>query len=76
MGALGEATEDGVPIVGGGSVDAPENLAGEGEVTGGGGEGAELEELGSGSVELEFPGGDEMGLELLDVNERDAFLQQ
>jgi len=41
---LGQASENGVPVVGGGALDSPENLACEGEVAGGG-DGAELEEL-------------------------------
>jgi len=72
---LGQASENGVPVVGGRGLDSPENLACEGEVAGGG-DGAELEELCAGRVELEFAGCYEMGLELLHANQRGAFLQQ
>ena len=59
--AIGEAADDGVPVVGGGGRDAAED----GGVVGRGG--AELEELGVGGEESEEPGGCEVGVELFDL---------
>lgn len=75
MGALGEASKNGVVVVCGGVLDLAENLSGEREVAGGR-DGEEFNEFGAGRVELEFSGGYEMGLKLFHVNERVAFLQQ
>lgn len=70
---LGQAADNGVPVIGGGGWDLPENIGGVGEVTGGGG-GAEVEEFGAGGVELEKAGGNEVSLELFYVREGGAFL--
>lgn len=74
MVVLGEASDDGVPVVGGGGGDAAEDSGGVGEASGGGGGGAEVEELGARGVESEESGDNEVGLKLFDVRERSAFL--
>lgn len=72
LGALGVAADDGVPIVSSGGGDLQKDVGGVGEAAGGGG-GAEIEEFGSGGIELEEACGYEVGLKLFDVGEGGAF---
>lgn len=76
MVAVGEASDDGVPVVGGGGLDLQENVCGEVEVAEGG-EGAEVEEFCAWrGGEVEEAGGEEEGLELFDVSKGGAFGEQ
>lgn len=64
--ALREAADDGVPVIGAGKGDAPEDKGGIMEAAGGRG-GAEVEEFGARWVKMEETGGYKVRLELLDV---------
>lgn len=59
FGALSEASDDGIEVVGGRILDLAEDGGGEGE-GGEGGDGAVVEEFGAGGAELEFGRGDSL----------------
>lgn len=67
------AADEGVPVVRQGEGEEAEDGGGVGEGSGGGG--AEVEELRAGVVEAEEAGDEEVGVELPEVRERVAFLQ-
>lgn len=75
LGRGGEATEDGIEVVGGGCVDLEEQRVGLLRETR---ESVELDEFGADGAErrLESAGGGEVGLELFHVRDGATFLYQ
>lgn len=70
--ALGKAANDGVPFILVWGSDVAEDMGGVGEVSGGR-DGAEIQEFGAASVEVKIAGDNEMGLELFELRETNAF---